>query len=112
MAFSSVAVLRQYAFLEDHVAVGHGQDSVAAQFRAGLEDAIQHQCLVPLGGFIQTNMLHTGDLIDDALRLGLLACIDGLGSSAGCTPGVTPSTSLRHCVTSVGFTPGNPTLPA
>jgi len=82
---SSVAVMRQYAFLEDHVATGHGKDSAPSQFRAGLETSIQSQCLVALGGWIQTQMLHTGDLIDPTLRTGLLACVDALGPGAGCT---------------------------
>lgn len=85
LSFSSVAVMRQYAFLEDHVAVGDGKNAVPSQFRAGLESAIQSQCLVPLGGWIQTQMLHTGDLIDNTLRTGVLACIDAQGPQAGCT---------------------------
>jgi hypothetical protein len=85
LAFSSVAVLRQYAFFANHVAGGHGADAMPAQLRAGLDAAVQGQCLVPLGGWIQTQMLHTGDLIDDTLRTGLLACIDAQGPGAGCT---------------------------
>ncbi len=85
LAFSSVAVMRQYAFFENHVGAGHGTDSVPAQFRAGLATAIDSDCLVPLGGWIQTQMLHTADLIDPTLRTGLLACIDALGPDAGCT---------------------------
>jgi pimeloyl-ACP methyl ester carboxylesterase len=76
LSFSSVAVMRQFAFLEDHIAIGHGKDSVPAQFRVALANAIDTQCLISLGGFIQTQMLHTGDLIDDTLRRGLLSCID------------------------------------
>jgi hypothetical protein len=34
-----------------------------------------------LGGYIQGNALHLGDLIDDSLRTGLLSCIDGNGCS-------------------------------
>src|SRR5262249_34008379 len=71
LAFSSVAVMRQYAFYEDHLGAGRGVEAVPAQFRAGLGAAIQSDCLVPLGGYIQLTMLHTGDLIDPALRTGL-----------------------------------------
>jgi dienelactone hydrolase len=85
LSFSSVAVLRQFAFFENHVAAGHGKDSVPAQFREGLANAIDSQCLIPFGGFVQTQMLHTGDLIDDTLRRGLLACVDAQGPGAGCT---------------------------
>src|SRR5262249_26085347 len=56
---------------------GHGVDAFPAASRSGLQNAIDTQCLVPLGGDIQTNMLHTGDLIDDALRTGLVSCLDG-----------------------------------
>lgn len=83
LSYSSVAVLREYAFLEDHLAVGHGKDAVPPQFRANLESAIQSQCLVPLGGYIQTSMLHTGDLIEASLRTSLLACFDGQPGCAG-----------------------------
>ena len=81
LSYSSVAVMRQYAFLEDHIAVGHGKDAVPPQFSANLESSIQSQCLVALGGYIQTSMLHTGDLIEASLRTSLLACEDGV---AGC----------------------------
>ena len=82
LAYSSVAVMREYAFLEDHVGDGHGKQAVPAQFQAQLETNIQSQCLVALGGYIQTSMLHTGDLIEPTLRASLLACMD---NQAGCT---------------------------
>ncbi len=82
---SSVAVMRQYAFLEDHVAIGDGQNAVPTQFRTALQSAIQGDCLVELGAYIQFSMLHTSDLIDPTLRTGLLACIDSQGTQAGCT---------------------------
>ncbi|HEY0250114.1 MAG TPA: hypothetical protein VGC41_01255 [Kofleriaceae bacterium] len=81
LSYSSVAVMRQYAFLEDHVATGHGIDAVAAKYHDGLQGAIDSQCLVALGGYIQIAMLHTGDLIEPTFRSQLLACIDG---TAGC----------------------------
>ena len=82
LSYSSVAVLRQYAFLEDHVAIGHGKDAVPPADSAGLESAVNSQCLVALGGYIQFAMLHTGDLIEASFRTSLLACEDGV---AGCT---------------------------
>jgi hypothetical protein len=39
--------------------------------------------LVPLGGYIQTAMLHTGDLIESSLRTSLLACEDGVSGCDG-----------------------------
>lgn len=83
LAFSSVAVMREYAFYASHGAAG--ADAVPAQFRTGLEGAIQSQCLIGLGGYIQTQMLHTGDLIDDTLRRDFLACVDAQGPGAGCS---------------------------
>ncbi len=82
LAYSSVAVMREYAYFDNHVAAGHGADSVPSQFRTNLEGAVQSQCLVALGGVIQTSMFHTGDLIDDSLRTSLLACLD---NQPGCT---------------------------
>ena len=84
LAYGSVAVLRQYAFFEDHVGVGMGKTSVPAQLQAGLESAVQSQCLVGLGAYVQLAMLHTGDLIDPTLRTDLLACIASAGPAAGC----------------------------
>ncbi|MFT3698284.1 MAG: lipase family protein [Kofleriaceae bacterium] len=81
LSYSSVAVLRQFAFLEDHVGAGHGVEAVPANVRSGLQSSIDSQCLVALGGYIQVSMLHTGDLIDPTLRSELLACEDG---TAGC----------------------------
>jgi predicted esterase len=82
LSYSSVAVMRQYAFLENHVGDGHGKEAVPTQFQDNLETNIQSQCLVALGGYIQTSMLHTGDLIEPTLRTSLLACMD---NQAGCT---------------------------
>ncbi|MEO6777788.1 MAG: hypothetical protein ABI467_33010 [Kofleriaceae bacterium] len=82
LSFSSVAVMRQYAFLEDHVGDGHGKQAVPVQFQDALETQIQSQCLVAFGGYLQTSMLHTGDLIEPTLRTSVLACMDG---QPGCT---------------------------
>jgi hypothetical protein len=82
---SSIAVMREYAFFENWVGAGHGVDALPAQFRDGASGAIQDLCLVELGGYVQGVMLHTGDLVDDTLRQGLVACIAGAGSAGGCT---------------------------
>jgi len=85
LSYSSVAVLRQFAFFENHVGIGTGAQSAPAQFQAGLTSAVTSQCLVGVGAYIQIDMLHTGDLIDPTLRAGLLACIAAQGPEAGCT---------------------------
>ncbi len=79
LSYSSVAVLRQYAYFENHIGTGHGGDAFPAGSRSGLVGAIDGLCLVPLGGYIQTTMLHTGDLIDSTLRDGIVACLDANG---------------------------------
>jgi predicted esterase len=73
---SSVAVLRQYAFFEN-MSGGHGVDAFPLAARFGLKLAVDGECLVPLGGYIQGTMLHAGDLIDSSLRTGVVSCIDG-----------------------------------
>jgi predicted esterase len=85
LSFSSVAVLRQYAWFADHTAAGIGNAFAPAALRDGVESAAQSQCLVAFGGYVQTQMLHTGDLIDDTLRTDFLACVDGNGTGAACT---------------------------
>nr|HEX4314768.1 hypothetical protein [Kofleriaceae bacterium] len=82
---SSIAVIREYSYFENWVGPGHGVDALPAQFRDAASAAIQDLCLVELGGYVQGQMLHTGDLIDDTLRQGLVACIAGNGTGAACT---------------------------
>jgi hypothetical protein len=85
LSFSSVAVMRQFAYFENHVGAGMGDHAEPAAMRSGLDGAIGSQCLVGLGAWIQLDMLHTGDLIDDTLRTGVLACIAAEGPDAGCS---------------------------
>jgi hypothetical protein len=80
---SSIAVLRQYAWFENWVGSGHGKDAFAGNFADGLQLAVDSQCLVAFGGYVQTQMLHTGDLIADGLRQGLIGCIDGTPACTG-----------------------------
>jgi predicted esterase len=75
LSYSSVAVLRQYAFFQDKL--GRGGSAFPSTAAFGLVAAIESQCLVQLGGYIQGTMLHTGDLIDPTLRTGLVSCING-----------------------------------
>jgi len=77
LSYSSVAVLRQYAFFQNKL--GRGASAFSASSAGLLVGMIESQCLVPLGGYIQGTMLHTGDLIDSTLRTGLVSCIDGTG---------------------------------
>jgi predicted esterase len=85
LSYSSVAVLRQYAFFENHIGNGTGPSSVPSQYQSGLQSAVQTQCLVGVGAYIQIDMLHDSDLIDPTLASGLLACIASQGPEAGCS---------------------------
>jgi pimeloyl-ACP methyl ester carboxylesterase len=85
LSYSSVAVLRQYAYFENHVGSGMGVTAEPSQFASGLQTAVQSQCLVGVGAYIQINMLHLSDLIDPTLRTDLLACIASEGPEAGCS---------------------------
>ncbi len=80
---SSIAVLRQYAFFENWIGAGRGTSAFDPKFAVGLQGAVDSQCLVPFGGYVQFSMLHTGDLIADALRQGLIGCIDGTPACTG-----------------------------
>lgn len=80
---SSIVVLRQFAFFENWLGAGHGIDAFDAKFATDLPQKVDSQCLVAFGGYVQTAMLHTGDLISADLRAGLLACIDNSGACTG-----------------------------
>ncbi len=98
LSFSSVAVLRQYAWFADHTAAGIGNLFAPAALQAGVEIAAQTQCLVPFGGYVQTQMLHTGDLIDNTLRTDFLACVDGTGTGDACTSDANASAYYQFLV--------------
>ena len=85
LSFSSVMVMRAYTFWEDHVGVGMGKTTVPAAYQSGLDTAIQSQCLVALGGYIEAGMLHTSNLMDPTLKTDFLACVTGNGSGDACT---------------------------
>ncbi len=72
-----VAEMRQYAYFANHAGLNHAGDAFPAAKAAGMSNAIATLCQTPLGGYVQGNALHLGDLIDDSLRTGLLSCIDG-----------------------------------
>ncbi len=79
---SSIVVLRQFAFFENWIGAGTGPTAFDPKFTLGLQVAVDSQCLVPFGGYVQISMLHTGDLIEESLREGLVGCMD---DTAACT---------------------------
>jgi len=74
---SVVSVLRQYAYLANWVGLAHAADGFPVGARAAMANAVESLCLTPLGGYLQGTALHVGDLVDDAVRTSLLACVDG-----------------------------------
>jgi len=80
---SVVMVLRQYAWFANAYGPGHEADAFRADLRAGLTAAVESQCETLLGGWVQANQPYLGDLIDEPLRVALLACV--AGDDAGCT---------------------------
>ncbi len=78
---SAIAVLREYAYFGNKSGASPG-DGFPASNRDALAGAANSLCLVPLGGYIQAFDPVLGNLVDDALRTSLLACI--AASGAGC----------------------------
>ncbi len=76
---SVVAVMRQYAYFANRVGLSHAGDGFPLAKRSGMTGAIESLCQTPLGGYVQGNAFHLGDLTDDALRTTLLSCIDKNG---------------------------------
>lgn len=77
----TVAVLRHYGWFANHLGAARAGDSFPAAERAALVDEIESLCTVPLGGALDVQQPHLGDLIDDGFRVAMLACLDG---GAGC----------------------------
>jgi predicted esterase len=80
---SVVVVLRQYAWFANTYGADHAADAFRPDLRAGLQAAVESQCETLLGGWVQANQPHLGDLIDEPLRAALLACV--AGDTGGCT---------------------------
>lgn len=78
-----VAALRHYAWLENTLGPGRGIEAFPASGAAGTVAAIESQCLIALGGWLPSNRTRVRDLMDDGLRTGFLACVDG-PASPGC----------------------------
>jgi pimeloyl-ACP methyl ester carboxylesterase len=77
-----VYVMRQYAHEINQLGSMTGGEGFPAAKSASLVSAVTTQCLVALGGEVQAIAPHVGDLIDDTLRTGFLACVDG-GACSG-----------------------------
>ena len=78
----TVAVLRHYGFMTNRMGVMAAGDAFPASQRSSLVSSIESLCTVPLGGALDGQQPRLRDLVDDAFRLQVIACIDSTG---GCT---------------------------
>jgi hypothetical protein len=76
-----VTVLRHYGWAVNHLGVEHAGDTFPAAEREDLIAEIESDCTIELGAALGVNQPHLGDLVDEAFRVAMLACIDGV---AGC----------------------------
>jgi alpha-beta hydrolase superfamily lysophospholipase len=81
LAPPTVTVLRHYGFLINRMGMAGGE-AFPADERDSIIGSINSLCTVPLGGALGAQQPKLADLVDDAFRLQVLACIDG---TAGCT---------------------------
>ncbi len=81
LAAPTVTVLRHYGFLINRMGLS-GEESFPATEASSITGSIESLCTIPLGGALDAQQPHLGDLVDDQFRQQVLACIDG---TAGCT---------------------------
>jgi alpha-beta hydrolase superfamily lysophospholipase len=77
-----VTVARHYGYAANKLGASHAGDTFPAAKRASITSALESRCTVALGGQLNAQEPKLGDLVDDAFRQQVLACIDG---TAGCT---------------------------
>lgn len=78
----TVTVLRHYGFMTNRMGAAAAGDAFPANERSSIVSSIESLCTVPLGGALDGQQPRLRDLVDDAFRLQVIACID---STAGCT---------------------------
>jgi len=74
---AAIVVLRQYAWFGMTRGEARAGEAFPAAERDAIVRAVESQCLIPLGGALQTAQPRLGELTDEALRTTLLACADG-----------------------------------
>jgi len=84
-----VAVMRAYGWFANRMGPEHAGDSFPEAERADIIDAIETNCTIELGAALGAGQTHLRDLVDEAFRVSLIACIDG---TAGC---VEPASSFH-----------------
>jgi hypothetical protein len=83
LAAPTVTVLRHYGYLANKLGPARAGDAFPAAQRQSITNSVESLCTVPLGGALAAQQTRLRDLVDDAFRVQVLACIDG--NAAGCT---------------------------
>ncbi len=81
LAPPTVTVLRHYGFLINRMGMT-GTEAFPADEASSIVGSINSLCTIPLGGALGAQQPKLEDLVDEAFRLQVLACIDG---TAGCS---------------------------
>jgi predicted esterase len=74
---STVYVMRQYAYYGLYDGAANATESFPSAEQSAIGSAVTSLCQTELGGVIQGEYLHLGDLIDPTLASTLLGCING-----------------------------------
>lgn len=77
-----VTVARHYGYAANKLGPAHAGDTFPEAKRASITSALESRCTVALGGQLNIQEPKLGDLVDEAFREQVLACID---NAAGCT---------------------------
>lgn len=79
----TVAVLRHYGYLANHMGEFHAVDAFPAAQASSIQSSIESLCTVPLGGALDAQQRFLRDLVDDTFRRQVIGCIDGTADCAG-----------------------------
>lgn len=92
-----VTVMSTYAYFANYVGTTAAGEGFPAASQAGIDNAVSTLCQTPLGGYLQANEPHVGDIFDPTFRSAMLACIDGGDAGASCVdPASSYYTFLNH----------------
>jgi predicted esterase len=83
LAPPTVTVLRHYGYLANKLGPEHRGDAFPAAERDDLTGSVESLCTVQLGAALGAQQPRLRDLVDDAFRVQVLACIDGTAGCAG-----------------------------
>lgn len=89
-----VQAMRSYAYFVNFKGAGHAGDAFPVSTRSGMIGAIESQCFIPLGGYVQGVAPYLGQLFDDDFRASFLRCVDTSGACASAGPGAAAAKGL------------------